>query len=106
LGALPAAKIEVVHDGLIQAVAPAGSPGLADLRVIVDGHQAKLKDAFNYLAGKVQLFAVSPTQGAIAGNTWVTLYGTDFPNQPQLFFGEQKAKWAERLSPTTIFAKS
>lgn len=106
VGALPAESIAIVDDQTIEIVTPPGSNGFADVRVVVDGIEAVLPEAFLYEAGQAQAFTLIPAAGAIAGNTWVVIYGTDLPQFSQVFFGEVAAPYVEWLGPQAVAVRT
>ena len=106
VGALPATSVEAVNDGTLYIITPPGSPGLADVRVRSGQLEATLPEAFTFLAGEAALWAVVPAAGAVAGNTWVTLFGADLPQTIDVLFGGVPATDVQRLSPTTAVARS
>ena len=106
VGALPAKQVVVADDARIEVKVPPGSPGLADVRVIVDGAEGQLTSGFTYYAGKTQVFVASPGIGSIAGNTYVQLHGTDLPAHMNIKFGEQASTWVSRLSPSTVACRT
>lgn len=106
IGALPASSVEIVDDTRIIAHTPAGSPGFADVRIRSGSQVARLTDGFAFRAGETRVWLITPDHGAIAGNTWVTLYGTDLPPYMDVRFDGVAAPYVERTSPTTIVARS
>ncbi len=106
IGALPVTKLEVVSDTELHATTPVGSPGFADVRVRRFEREAALRDGFSFEAGVTKIYAVTPDHGAIAGNTYVRLFGTDLPPYMDVRFGGVAAPYVERLSPTEVVARS
>jgi hypothetical protein len=87
-GANAATNFTVVNATTITATAPAGAPGMVDVRVTTPAGQsaAVAADRFTYqnLPG---VTAVSPRSGAPAGGTMVTITGTDFTGATAVRFG-------------------
>lgn len=78
IGALQATEVVVVTSNEIHARTPAGAPGAATVRIVQSGALADKVDAFVYDAAPA-VWVVDPPQGAIAGNTRVTVRGHGFP---------------------------
>jgi hypothetical protein len=75
--------LEVVDQRRIHVVTPPGSPGLADVEVILGSDSALLPDAFRYEA-----ITVAPDSGSVAGGTYVTIdgFGTDWNASTEVRF--------------------
>ena len=106
LGPLYASDVQVEDPQTIRCTTPPGSPGLTDVLVEQAGRRARLAGAYTYTWGGTALFAMDPTQGAIAGGTYVELYGADFPVRPMVRFGNRVAPIATRISPSHVVAYS
>lgn len=106
VGALPATEVTIEGDHSITARAPRGSPGYADVRVHVGDRHALLSQGYTFTAGETTVYAIVPEVGAISGNTWVTLYGTDLPEYLDVRFGGEAAPWVERVSPSQVVLRS
>lgn len=78
IGALSATDVVVESDTRIRATTPTGSPGPATVRIIQSGRSAELVAGFRYDA-EPAVWVVDPPQGAVAGNTRVTIRGHGFP---------------------------
>ncbi len=97
---------EVIDDSTIEFDTPAASPGLADLQLFTDDDRELLvDDAFHYL-GDLELYNFEPTQGSIAGNTYVEVRGSGFTDDTQVFFGDEEAQKTEMLNPTTLAVRT
>lgn len=107
VGPLPASGVKVVDEQTIQAVTPAGSAGYADVRVVDGESQAVLSGAFLYtgLDGLV-VHTLEPTAGAMAGGTYVEIYGSGFVPGTQVMFGDTPAASVTVLSPVVVAAYS
>ena len=106
IGALPVTELQIISDTEIHARSPMGSPGFANVRVRAQAREGVLPDGFSFVAGETQIFAIVPEQGAIAGNTWVTVYGTDLPPYLSVQLGGVGANFVERVDPTTLVFRS
>ncbi|GMV43391.1 MAG: hypothetical protein AMXMBFR64_51070 [Myxococcales bacterium] len=104
--ALPATALKVVDDKTLTVTTPPGSPGPVTVRVRSGPLESKLKGAFVYEAGKVQLLAVDPDGGPMGGGTVVNLYGTDLPKDARVFFGLDESLSVEWLSPAVLRTSS
>lgn len=104
--ALPATAVQVVDDSTIKAITPPGSPGPVTVRIRRGPLEAKLKNAFVYEAGKIQLLAVDPDGGPMGGGTVVSIYGTDLPKDARIFFGLEESLAVEWISPALVRASS
>ena len=98
IGALPALSVTATATS-ITAIAPAGSPGSADVRVVAGGLEARLAGAFTFTT-PLFLAQVSPPLGAQAGATRVTLYGRGFGTGLAAGIGAGAATFVQVLSPT------
>ncbi len=105
VGALSAASVQVVDEGIIRAITPPGAPGLADVVVIQSGEVVRAEHAFLYEA-PYALWAVDPPQGSQAGGTLVTLVGSALPGDARVSFGGRAATHVTWVSPTVITCKS
>ncbi len=106
-GPLPASLIEVVDDETLRARTPPGPAGPVDVSVRIGEHEAVAAGAFEYRPpGGVSLFALYPTHGAIAGGTYVELYGQGFEDGALVWFGKAQAKDVTVLSPTVVAVRT
>jgi len=106
IGALPATDLEFTNPTELRARTPLGSPGYADVRVQLGDLSATLADGFSYVAGETAVHIVVPDHGAIAGNTWVRIYGTDLPPYLDVRFDGVAAPYVERLSPSEVAVRT
>lgn len=107
VGPLPASAVQVVDGQTIKAVTPAGGAGYADLRVTQGDQQAVLKDGFRYTGEDgLVVHALEPTLGAMAGGTYVEIYGSGFVPGAQVLFGDTPAASVTVVSPVVIAAYS
>lgn len=105
VGGLPATGVQVVAVDRIRAVTPPGSPGPATVLVKQGDAEAALLGGFAYEA-PTSLLAVHPDQGATAGGTLVSLFGTGFPSEARVFFGEAEASHVVVASKTRITCRT
>jgi len=100
-GPLPATDVRF-EDGALVAVTPPGSPGAA--RVRVEHGDRTATASFDYRWGRMALFALTPDRGAIAGDTYVEVYGADFPATPLVQLDHRLVRDLNRLSSATLAA--
>ncbi|PCJ62562.1 MAG: hypothetical protein COA79_03355 [Planctomycetota bacterium] len=82
---------------------PAGR-GLATVLVRnPDGQSFILKDAFKYIPGP-KILSVNPGKGTIAGNTLITITGSDFQIGAQVRIGDKFATQVNYINSTTLSA--
>jgi hypothetical protein len=105
IGALAAASVKVVDETTLTAVTPPGSPGLANVTVIIAGLKDTLVGGFSY-QGELGLFVVEPAQGSQSGGTQVQLMGSGFPTDAKVLIGGTPVTHLEVVSPTTILCKT
>lgn len=75
--------LEVLDQRRIEVRTPPGTPGLADVEVILGGETATLPGAFTYEA-----MTVAPESGSVAGGTYVTIdgFGTNWDATTEVRF--------------------
>lgn len=116
-GGIPATSYSVISPMEIQAVAPAGVPSCSPINITVTNCEGtssiSLADQYKYNLNPPTITKISPTTGALAGGTLVTITGTNFynipPNLPpdlQVTFGGVPATSVTVVSPTQITAVS
>lgn len=96
-------------DGLsMTAITPSNaSDVLVDVLVrTTDGQEATLTGAYKYNFPAPTLATVSPTSGFQAGNTLITLTGTNFLASPAVTVGGAAATSVTRVSATSITART
>jgi hypothetical protein len=102
-GPLPAGAIEVIDDGTLSAETPPGTPGSVDVLVRRGNEEATLPQGFTYLLDdKLQIYGLSPTQGAMAGDTYVEFFGTGFKPGSEVFFGDLPGQEVTVHSPVLL----
>ena len=92
-GSANAASFEVVSEGSIRAISPAGA-GTVDVTVTTpNGTSASTPaDQFTYDAGAPTVSAVEPRSGAFEGGNFVTITGTGFNGATAVRFGATNAE--------------
>jgi hypothetical protein len=105
-GSAAATNVVVSNSTTITAMTPAGSAGAATVTVTNPGGQSgSLTNGFTYVTG-VTISSVSPSNGAPAGGTAVTITGTSFASGATVAFGTAAATNVVVVSPTEITATS
>jgi hypothetical protein len=107
-GGTPATGVTVVSDSQISAVSPAHATGTVDIQVTTPGgtSAAVAADQYTYTTSTPIVTAVSPTSGATAGGTTVTITGTGFTGATGVLFGSKPATGVTVVSDTQISAVS
>lgn len=105
LGALPASGVQVVDAETLTAVAPPGSPGLANVTVTQGGLADTLVGGYAYQAD-LALWVITPPQGSQAGGTRIELVGSGFTADAAVTVGGRAATHLEVVSPTLISVKT
>ncbi len=103
-GGIPATSVVVVSETEIQAVTPVGSPGLVDVSVRVVVGDTTLVNGFEYQAPDMQILAVEPESGAIAGGTIVRIMGYGLADVDSVFFGDIPSPKVVVESATSVYA--
>ncbi len=98
----PATNITVTSDTEITAVAPAGTAGLAAVRVVTPIAQSTA--LYTYVAAPPTITSLSPDSGPTTGGTLVTITGTGFTGATAVMFGSTPATSFTVDTPTTIAA--
>ncbi len=102
-GGVAATNVVVVSGTQITAITPAGSAGATTVRVTVNGQAGNLASGFTYVASPT-VTSVSPSSGATAGGTGVTITGTNFAAGATVTFGSNAATNVVVVSRTQITA--
>ena len=98
----PATNITVASDTEITAVTPAGTAGLAAVRVVTPIAQSTA--LYTYIAAPPTITSLSPDSGPTTGGTLVTITGTGFTGATAVMFGSTPATSFTVDTPTTIAA--
>ena len=101
VGGLPATEVRVVDGTTVEATTPPGNPGLANIAATSAGDGATLSGAFAY-QGDLAAWLVAPPLGSVRGGSIVDIYGSGFPKDVSVRFGEQAAVAVERVSPSML----
>ena len=92
VGGKPLLNTTPINESVVTGVTPLGLPGPADvLYVGPDGQFAKIDGVFTYIPGPT-VDAVEPQLGPLTGETQVTLIGTNFKPDMNVFFGGQQGQ--------------
>lgn len=75
----------------IDVTSPPGSPGPVDLTITCGAEVLVVPAGYTYDNGKLRIDSLVPNKGATGGGTWVTLYGSGFDKQTQVFFDGKTA---------------
>jgi len=103
VGVLPAEDVRVIDTRTILARTPPGSAGPADVVAVHGERRAVAEGAFTY-GDSLRLLAVEPSEGAMAGGTFVTLLGTGFVPGSRLTFGGVPSEDVRVLNGATVHA--
>ncbi len=98
-----------VSGNKISAITPPQTKGKKDVRVInPDQGLAILKGGFEYIdvTGEIELFSITPTQGAVSGGTPFTIKGKGFKNPVTVYFGGVEAKMCTAIDDNTIVGRT
>ena len=102
IGGNSATSIVVVSATSITAVTPTGSVGVQNVVVTTSAGSATLTGGFTYTG--VQVNAISPTYGPVAGNITVTITGVGFVTGSTVKIGGVSATNVAIVNSTTITA--
>ncbi len=106
VGALPATLVEQTDD-VLTVRTPAGTPGPVDVRVVSLGGEATLVQGFEYLPSDgIELYAVAPSYGAIAGNTLLKIYGAGFGTGTKVRFAKKYLDGVNVISSSEIWVRA
>ncbi|MFT7624101.1 MAG: hypothetical protein ACI9WU_003287 [Myxococcota bacterium] len=106
IGALQAQITATEGSDELQLTTPPGSPGMADVRAMIDGQPVVLEQAYEFVPETPELYVVLPDHGSIAGGTWIQLIGAGFPTEPAVLVGGQPATDVLRISGSYITART
>ena len=102
-GAAAATNVVVVNSTTITATTPAGSTGAVTVTVTVSGQSGSLTSGYTYEVIPT-VSSVSPSSGATAGGTAVTITGTNFATGATVTFAATPATNVVVVNSTTITA--
>jgi hypothetical protein len=105
-GSTPATSFTVNSDTAITAVAPAGTAGIVDIRVLTPFTESPVfgLDEYTYVGASPTVTSVSPDFGPVPGGTLVIISGSDFNGVTAVQFGSTPAAAFTVETPTTIAA--
>ena len=107
IGGTPATGVTVVNPTTMTATAPAHAAGLVGVSVTnPDSQSATLASAFTYIQPPPTITSVSPSSGAGAGGTLLTISGTGFAAGAAATVGGTAATGVTVVNSTTITAST
>ena len=97
-----AADCQVPSDNLLRCTLPPNpdGEGRVDVRVRNATIDVTAAGAFEYIDLRLDL--TEPAEGAIAGGSWVRLFGNGFGEDVRVFFGDEPAPRLERIDDETL----
>ena len=95
------ASFEVIDDGELLVTTPQAEAGSVDVTVSDTHRDNTLSDGF-YFETDLQVWSMTPSRGAMAGNTFVTLRGVGFDGNISIDVGGESASDVRRLDPYTV----
>jgi len=102
IGGTAASSVTFNSATSLTVTTPAHAAGGANIVVTTAGGSATQVNGFTFISPPV-VSSVSPTEGPVAGNTSVTISGTDFTGASQVTFGGTSASFSA-ISATQITA--
>ncbi len=106
VGALGALRTERVSATALDVTIPPGSPGPVDVKVVLGGRVATLRDGYRYTTDTLDLLGVAPDFVAQSGGTRVTLSGTGFAGDARVEVGGVPCPVIARPSASTLVIRS
>ena len=100
-GPIAAADVDVVSESSLTVVTPPGSLGPVDVEVFDRSRSSVLDDGYLYLEA-ADVTAVTPSRGAIAGNTRVIIRGRGFYGDVEVLFGDYPAAEVTVVDAATL----
>jgi hypothetical protein len=104
-GPLSASAVRFLDSRTLRARTPAAAAGPVDLVVRQRGSVARLPSGFTYYDQPL-LFRVTPSRGAVAGGTFVTLTGSGFTAESRPFFNGAPAVDVSLVNASTLTART
>ena len=102
-GGIPATSVTVVNSNLITAVTPPNSVGVVSVLVSSpSGAVGGMNAGFTYELAWPRVTAISPSTGALAGGTTLTITGTGFSPGATVTINGVAAPTVSAVSPTQI----
>lgn len=99
-GGLPAA-FTVENDTKITATTPASEPGAVDIVLRAGAQNTRAQNAYLF-EDELNIWSMTPSRGAIAGGTYVTLQGRGFEGLIQVLVDQEEATHVRRHDPYTV----
>ena len=107
VGIFPANIVSREEGSSLYAVVPPSPPGLYDVIALgQNGDLFTLPRAFVVEGSGQELLAISPSKGAIAGGTLVSVVGSSMDKIEQVFFGESSALIEDSRDPTRLLVRT
>ena len=100
-GPITASGVSVDSDSSLSVVTPPGSLGSVDVQVFDRSRSAMAEDGFLYLE-EAAVTAVTPSRGAMAGNTRVIIRGRGFYGDVEVLFGDFPAAEVNVIDAATL----
>ena len=100
-----AEALQLISPTELRGQSPAGPAGVCALRLADYDQFLVIEDAFSY-SSPLELYRVQPDSGAQAGGTYLTIYGSHFDTDMQVFFGDQPASLVQVFSPSVAAVRT
>ncbi len=104
-GGAPAQSLDASAATEITGLTPPGTPGQVDVTVRDADSQDVLAGAFTYTTG-LDLLHVEPDAGAVAGGTYVIVYGQGFGPDARIWFGDAEGSVLQVESQNVLTART
>lgn len=104
-GAVGARSVRYIGAATLEVVTPPNTLGLLDVSVSSAGRVGRLQNAYRYTTTP-GVSTMTPTRGAIAGNTYVVIRGSGFDRDTTAFFDGVAALSVTLLDPSTIAVRT
>jgi hypothetical protein len=102
---VPALSIDAPSATEITGLTPPGTPGPVDVIVKDADSQDVLAGAFTYISD-LELLHVEPDAGAVAGGTYVIVYGQGFGADTRIWFGDHQGSVMQVSSANVLTART
>jgi len=104
-GAAQASSVTFVNNTALNVTTPVGSTGPVDVRVVDGSRFNVLSNGYTYTT-ELLATGMTPTRGAIAGDTYVTIRGAGFYGSPTVRFDDVEAPMVTVLDAATLAVRS
>jgi hypothetical protein len=104
-GGVPAQSLDAPSATEITGLTPPGTSGPVDVTLYDSDSQNVLAGAFSYTTD-LKLLHVEPDAGAIAGGTYVMVYGEGFGGDARIWFGSQEGSVIQVVSANLLTART